>query len=186
MRESVPHHCCRMLLRGSLFLSRVGWQWALPCFPLALTCPPSTSSFLLACARHCGRGHHCRRCKLPYGTVVPLRWTSSSPESTTIGAAAAASHCLYGRLASDPRGARQGHQQVRGDPLVLPHPSAVADESPTAGFSELRRPLLCKSRPRALGNNSRKDEGLNAMSLTQMNSGIRIVLWWFCRNFGNS
>jgi hypothetical protein len=30
MRESAPHHCCRVLLRSSLFLSRVGRQQALP------------------------------------------------------------------------------------------------------------------------------------------------------------
>jgi hypothetical protein len=35
-----------------------------PSFPLALTCPPSASSFLLVRAHHRGRGHHCRRCKL--------------------------------------------------------------------------------------------------------------------------
>jgi hypothetical protein len=65
MRESAPHHCCRVLLRGSLFLSCVGWQQAL----LELSTRAHMPSLCLAiCAHtrthHRGRGHHCRRCKL--------------------------------------------------------------------------------------------------------------------------
>jgi hypothetical protein len=45
MHESALHHCCRVPLRGWLFLSRVGWQQAFLASPLA---PPLTTALSLS------------------------------------------------------------------------------------------------------------------------------------------
>jgi hypothetical protein len=49
----------------------------------------------------------------------------------------AAGSCAHGQETTARLPAIRDHQQVRGDPLGLPRPSATADKSPTAGFRKL-------------------------------------------------
>jgi hypothetical protein len=77
MHKSAPYHCCRVLLRGLLFLSCVGQQQVLPEFS---THPHMPSLCLAVLARertrHHGHGHHCRqrklhRCSLSFAAAAP-------------------------------------------------------------------------------------------------------------------
>jgi hypothetical protein len=147
---------------------------------------PSSSSLLSALYRRHGRGELeltsllplcSRRSVLPRVPLsapppppsqilarAPLLAAPPPSQFAITGAASAVGSCARGQGATARLPAIRDHQRVRVGPLVLPRPSAVAGERPTAGFRELRRPLCSKFASRTAYKNLTQGRGLTAMS----------------------
>jgi hypothetical protein len=64
----------------------------------------------------------------PPSASTPFPRRCGPPEDLAAGAVRAIVGCCHGQLSTGHAGPRQGHQQVREDPLVLPHCTTTADE----------------------------------------------------------
>jgi hypothetical protein len=80
----------------------------------------------------------------------PCPAASRPPAARVARAATVTCHCLCGRLATGHHGANQGHQQVRGRPLMLPRHSPFVVVPPPAATGRFPGKLLYSNRVRDL------------------------------------